>query len=127
MAFAGAIFSTDGPIKFPQKPCPIMMLYGTGDHLVPYGKISVLRYQFAGSAALAKKLKPTGANFQIYRYEGAGHEIAMTMLRNFPEELRFLEENVIKGVYRPVDATLSDPTVERPEWGRLSTRDLLSK
>ena len=46
------------------------------------------------------------------------------MLRNFPEELRFLEENVIKGVYRPLDATLTDPTIEKPAWGNLSTRDL---
>ena len=124
MAFAGAVFSTEGSVKFPQKPCPIMLLYGTQDRIVPFGTISVLRYQFAGSAALAKKLKPTGASFQVYRFEGAGHEIASTMLRNFPEELRFLEENVIKGVYRPLDATLTDPTIEKPAWGNLSTRDL---
>ncbi len=124
MAFAGAVFTMEGPITFPQKPCPILMFYGTEDHIVPFGKISVLRNQFAGSAALAEKLKPTGANFQIYRFQGAGHEIATSMLRNVPEELRFLEENVIKGIYRPLDATLTDPTITKPEWSHLSTRDL---
>ena len=124
MAFAGAVFTMEGPITFPQKPCPILMFYGTEDRIVPFGKITILRNQFAGSAALAEKLKPTGANFQIYRFRGAGHEIASSMLRNVPEELRFLEENVIRGVYRPLDATLTDPVITKPEWSHLTTRDL---
>ena len=127
MAFAGGVFSMEGPIKFPQKPCPIMLLYGTEDRIVPFGKITILRNQFAGSDALAKKLKPTGANFQIYRFQGAGHEIAGSMLRNVSEELRFLEENVIKGVYRPLDATLTDAGIEDPGWKIYTTRDLYPK
>ena len=123
MAFAGAVFSSDGPINFPQKPCPILMCYGTEDHLVPFGSINLLGNHFAGSAALAKKLKAVGANFQIYRYTGSGHEISVSMHRNVPEELRFLEENVIKGVYRPLDATLTDAGMENPGWGKASTQD----
>lgn len=124
MAFAGAVFSSDGPINFPQKPCPILLCYGTEDHLVPFGSINLLGNHFAGSAALAKKLKAVGANFQIYRYTGSGHEISVSMHRNVPEELRFLEENVIKGVYRPLDATLTDAGMEDPGWGKASTQDL---
>lgn len=124
MAFAGAVFSTEGPINYPQKPCPTLLFYGTGDRIVPFGSVDILRNHFAGSATLAKKLKAVGANFQVYRYSGAGHEVAITMRRNVPEELRFLEENVIKGVYRPLDATLTDAALENPGWGNLSTRDL---
>ncbi len=124
MAFAGAVFSMDGPINFPQKPCPILLLYGTDDRIVPYGSISIFRNHFAGSAALAKKLAQIGANFQVYRFEDAGHEISVSMRRNVPEELRFLEENVIKGRHRPLDATLTDKTIEAPAWGRASIRDI---
>lgn len=127
MAFAGGIFSTDGPVRFPQKPCPIMLLYGTADRIVPYGKITVFSNQFAGSEALAKKLAAVNANFQIYRFQGAGHEIAGSMLRNFPEELRFLEENVIRRVFRPLDATLTDDAIEDIGWRNATTRDLYSK
>jgi acetyl esterase/lipase len=124
MAFAGAVFSTEGPISFPQKPCPILLFYGTGDRIVPFGSVDILSNHFAGSATLAKKLKAVGANLQVYRYSGAGHEVSITMRRNVPEELRFLEENVIKGVYRPLDASLTDEALEKPGWGNLSTRDL---
>lgn len=124
MAFAGGVFSTDGPINFPQKPCPILLLYGTEDRIVPFGSISIFSNHYAGSAALAKKFAAQGLNFQIYRYKEAGHEISVTMLRNIPEELRFLEENVLKGVYRPLDATLTDRTIPKPGWSNYTTRDL---
>ena len=124
MAFAGAILSIDGPILFPQKPCPIMLLYGTADKMVPPGSITLFKNHFAGSETLAKKLADIDANFQVFRYKGAAHEISVSMRRNVPEELRFIEENVLKGVYRPLDATLTDAGMENPEWGKLTTRDL---
>lgn len=124
MAFAGAILSIDGPILFPQKPCPIMLLYGTADKMVPPGAITLFKNHFAGSETLAKKLADIDANFQVFRYKGAGHEISVSMRRNVPEELRFIEENVLKGVYRPIDATLTDAGMEKPGWGSLTTRDL---
>ena len=124
MAFAGAILSIDGPILFPQKPCPIMLLYGTADKMVPPGAITLFKNHFAGSETLAKMLADIDANFQVFRYKGAGHEISVSMRRNVPEELRFIEENVLKGVYRPLDATLTDAGMEKPGWGSLTTRDL---
>lgn len=124
MAFAGAILSIDGPILFPQKPCPIMLLYGTADKMVPPGSITLFKNHFAGSETLAKKLADIDANFQVFRYKGASHEISVSMRRNVPEELRFIEENVLKGVFRPLDATLTDAGMENPEWGKLTTRDL---
>ena len=127
MAFAGGVLSVDGPVSFPQKPCPMMLLYGTADRIVPFGKVTVFRNQYAGSAALAKKLAGVDANFQVFRFQGAGHEIAGSMLRNFPEELRFLEENVIRGIYRPLDATLTDDGIEDLGWRNYTTRDLYPK
>ena len=124
MAFAGAILSIDGPILFPQKPCPIMLVYGTADKMVPPGAITLFKNHFAGSETLAKKLADIDANFQVFRYKGAGHEISVSMRRNVPEELRFIEENVLKGVYHPLDATLTDAGMEKPGWGSLTTRDL---
>ena len=124
MSFSGAILSLDGPITFPQKPCPILLHHGTADKIVPYGRIDIFRKHFAGSDAIARKLKAAGANFQILRYTGNGHEIANLLRRNLPEELRFLEENVLKGVQRTMDATLSDGAIEKPSWGNLEFQSI---
>ena len=124
LSFSGAILSLDGPISFPQKPCPILLHHGTADKIVPYGRIDIFRKHFAGSDAIAKKLAAAGANFQILRYSGNGHEIANLMRRNLPEELRFLEENVLKGVHRTMDATLSDGAIEKPDWGSLEFQSI---
>ena len=124
MAFAGAVFSMDGPVVYKQKPCPTMLLHGTADRIVPYGKITISGIQFAGSDALWDKMSVTGANLQFYRFKDAGHEIAASMLRNFPEEIRFLEENAVKGIHRRVDALVDDAGIQDMGWRKLSARHL---
>lgn len=124
MAFSGAIFSTEGAIRFPQKPCPVLLFHGTADRIVPYGQISLPGKQFAGGDGLAKKFKDIDANFQIYRFRDAGHEISATMPHNLPEELRFLEMNVIRGIHRPLDALVQDTSIPTPDWAKATARDL---
>lgn len=124
MSFAGAVFSMEGTVRFPQTPCPVLLFHGTADRIVPYKKISLPGIQFAGSDALAEKLAKLGANYQIYRFDGIGHEVAASMRRNVPEELRFLEENVIKGLHRTVDALVSDAGMPDYGWSRMTARDL---
>ena len=124
MAFSGAVFSMEGNVRFPQKPCPILLLHGTADRIVPYKSIGLPGIQFAGSDALAKKLEKAGCNLQIYRFRDLGHEVSITMPHLFREELRFLEDNVIKGIYRPLDATLSDEGLPDFGWSKYSAADL---
>ena len=124
LAFAGAVFSMDGAIRFPQTPCPVMLLHGTADRIVPYKKIAFFGIEFSGSHALAKKFAKAGANYQIYRFDGLGHEVAGSMRRNVPEELRFLEENVIKGLHRTVDALVEDAGMPDFGWAGMTARDL---
>jgi len=124
MAFAGAVFSTEGTVRYYQKACPTLLLHGTADRIVPYGEIHLFGNHFLGSDALARRLAKSGTNYQILRIKDAGHEIAASMRRHLPEELRFLEENVVKGVHRTVDALIDDAGIPDMGWRKLSTADI---
>ena len=70
-----------------------------------------MKIHYTGSDALAKTFQKNAYNYNILRYEGAGHEVAMALHAALPEEIRFLEANVMKGEKRIVDATLSDSSL----------------
>lgn len=118
MSFAGAVFSTSGSIRYPNEPCPVMMAHGTDDKMVPYRKLGFLRYRFCGTDALTSIFRKGGFNYRTYRYPGHYHEIANNMLHNLPEEIEFLNVNVLRGERAVVDTTVVAPEIPIPEWAR---------
>lgn len=107
MAFAGAIFSDQGAVKYKKEPSPILMLHGIDDRIVTYEQISFAKLHFSGANVLAKVLKKGDYNYNIYRFEGYGHEISMVMAGELHKEFQFLEENVMKGKKAVIDATVN--------------------
>ena len=126
MAFAGAILSRQGAVKFAKEPCPILLSHGTADKLVPYDKIGFMNLRFAGSKQIAATLAKAGNNYNIFRYTGRGHEIATSMHSLYNDELRFLETNVCAECKRIVDATIDDPGFPTPDWAKATLDDLYS-
>lgn len=112
MSFAGAVFSKKGGVKYKREPAPILMFHGTDDKIVNYNQIHVLHLSFEGDGRLSKRFKNKGFNYNIYRYEGNGHEIAMVMSTTLPEQLRFLETNVMSKNRRIVDTSINDPSIK---------------
>lgn len=124
MAFAGAILSRQGAVKFAKEPCPVFLAHGTADKLVPYDKIGFMNLRFAGAKQIAAALEKAGSNYNVLRFPGRGHEIAAAMIPLYREELRFLETNVSGGYKRIVDATINDPSYTTPAWADASLDDL---
>ena len=122
MPFSGAILSREGKIKYAQAPAPTLFFHGTADKIVTYKSIRFFKNRFEGAAPLSELFAKNDYNYNIYRYEGNRHEIASAFLRSFPEQLRFLETNVIKGEKRIVDASVSDPSIKI--WEINSTKEL---
>ena len=60
----------------------------------------------------------------IYRFKGRGHEIANNMVISFPDEIRFLETNVMRKEKRIVDAMVDDPSIPTPSWARATASDI---
>jgi len=113
IAFAGAIRNNIGGPAYAKEPCPTLLLYGTEDNTVPFGKVKIGQFYFGGSASLANAYKKAGYNFGVYRFLGNKHEIAGAFTRNLPEEIRFIETNVMKKERRTFDATVTDPSIEK--------------
>lgn len=111
MSFAGAILSREGKVDYEEKPCPTLMLHGTSDGIVPYKQIAVLHLGFFGGGKLVERFARFGYNYNMYHFVDYGHEVAGSMSTTFDLQVKFLENNVMKGKERIVEAWISDPDV----------------
>ena len=111
MSFSGAILSREGKVDFKSTPCPVMMLHGTSDELVPYDQIKVFNLGFFGGGKLVERFQKYGLNYNMYHFIGYGHEIAGSMGTTTDLQFKFLENNVMKGKRRIVEAWIDDPDV----------------
>ena len=66
MSFSGAILSREGKVDFKKKPCPVLMLHGTADELVPYKQIAVFNLGFFGGGKLVKRWQKYGYNYNMF-------------------------------------------------------------
>ena len=121
MAFAGAIMSDHGTPSYRSEPCPQLLLHGTADETVKYGKLRLFRWGIFGTDALSKVYAKKGYDCNILRYKDHGHDIASHFVACWPEEKRFLEVNVMGGHRRIVDALIDDPTVAKWDAPTLDT------
>lgn len=111
MSFSGAILSREGKVDFKKKPCPVLMLHGTADELVPYKQIAVFNLGFFGGGKLVKRWQKYGYNYNMFHFIGYGHEIAGSMGTTTDLQFKFLENNVMQGKERIIEAWLTDPDV----------------
>ena len=122
MSLSGAIMTVSGPPAYRTAPCPQLLLHGTDDDTVTYSRIAIGRRGMYGSDALAEIFSRNHYNYSIYRYVDHKHDIAIAFMTTLPEQLRFLEENVIRGRRLVIDATVDNPAItvyELPPMNRL--------
>ena len=112
MSFAGAIYSRQGTVRYHSEPAPHLLFHGTADRIVTYRQIHLLNHAFQGTKVLARIFKRNGYDYCVYRYDGNSHEIAACMYKTFPEQLAWLETNIIGKEKRTIDATVNDPSIE---------------
>ena len=111
MSFSGAILSRKGKVKYETAPCPTLMLHGTADRLVPYKQIALFNLGFFGGGKLVERFKKFGYDYNMYHFVEYGHEIAGSMYTTLDLQIKFLENNVIQGEKRIIEAWISDPEV----------------
>jgi len=95
IAFAGAIFSPSGDLKWMNKPAPILMFHGDADNQVPYDKIEMMNAGLYGSKHIAGQLDELHYPYYFYKVENAAHEMAgIPMTHNLNDINAFLEQFV---------------------------------
>lgn len=123
MSFSGAILSRKGKVKYAETPCATLMLHGTADRLVPYKQIAVFNLGFFGGGKLVERFRKFGYNHNMYHFVDYGHEIAGSMETTLDLQLKFLENNVMQGDKRIIEAWVSDPDVYKG-YGPQSRKEL---
>ena len=111
MSFSGAILSRKGKVKYETEPCPTLMLHGTADKLVPYKQIAFFNLGFFGGGKLVERFRKYDLNYNMFHFTGYGHEIAGSMGTTTDLQFKFLENNVMQGKKRIVEAWVDDPDV----------------
>ena len=111
MSFAGAVLSREGKVDYKNAPCPTLMLHGTADKVVPYKQIKLFNLGFFGGGKLVDRFEKFGYNYNMYHYDGNGHEVAGAMDRTVDLQMAFIENNILLGQRRIIEALISDPEI----------------
>lgn len=122
MSFAGAVISAKGTPKFQSAPCPVLLMHGTADKAVAYNVLAGFGRGIWGSSYWARTFKKQGYPYCIYRFKDRTHDVAAYHLVLWDLEKQFLQENVMLGHARTVDAVVDDPTL--PSWFTISLDDI---
>ncbi|WP_029903797.1 alpha/beta hydrolase [Prevotella sp. 10(H)] len=96
ISFAGAIFSTEGDLKWPSSPAPLLLFHGDADSNVPYDKVELANYGFYGSKHIAAQLEEMKSPYFFFDMKNAAHEIADNPMRNCRDEINILLDKFVK-------------------------------
>lgn len=120
MSFSGAILSDHGKVKYNTKPCPQLLYHGTADKVVNYKQIMLFKWNFCGSSSLISRIKHRKGSYQIYRFDGYGHEIASSMKYLVDEQAEFLDNLVVRKENRTSDKLIKGSDI--PMGSRFGSR-----
>lgn len=76
VSFAGAVFSTNGKVRYPYGASPTLFYHGTKDKIVVYNKLRLFKRGMFGTKSLVKLFDKNDYPYMAVIYEGAKHEVA---------------------------------------------------
>lgn len=124
IAFAGAIFSMEGGLKWNKPPAPILFFHGNADKNVPYDELRVkvagikLKYGLFGSKYITRQLDKIKNPYYFYDIERAAHEIADRPMQQNRNEVDIFLDKFVKNKEKLIIHT----RVQQPDKPELPTK-----
>jgi dipeptidyl aminopeptidase/acylaminoacyl peptidase len=126
IAFAGAVVTDNGKLKYKIKPAPTMMFHGSSDKMVFYNRMYFFNRSVNGSNEISAVFKKHNYPYYFYRVEGMGHEVAASPMEdNLKTILWFINEYVLNQKKFQIEHTFNDMDAKRDLF--LTQDDLLKK
>ena len=121
VSFAGAIFSSQGRVRYRvHPPAPTFFLHGTADRLVNYGSIRFFNLGFFGTKSLVRRFEKFSYPYVVKRFKDEGHVVAAKMLKEYDALKWFIREMAFGGKNYRIDMTFNDVDREEVWWDRIS-------
>ena len=120
-SFAGAIFSSDGAVKYRvHPPAPTFFLHGTADKLVTYKSITLFKLGFYGAKPLIKRFEKAGYPYVAMRFKDEGHVVSTKMLKEYDALMWFINQMAFEKKNYRIDVTFNDVDREPVWWDRIT-------
>lgn len=106
---AGCVIVPQDTLVWKKKPCPILLMHGSKDQLVPFESYSISGNLYAGSNYIHKQFTEQKFSHWLYEEVGADHIVALKPLQyNFAEIDAFIAKMVMKGQHSIVHTIWAD-------------------
>ncbi|MBO4752796.1 MAG: alpha/beta hydrolase [Bacteroidales bacterium] len=118
--YAGAVFETQGRLKYKTPPVPTCFFHGTEDKIVFYRTFHLCKHRLAGSSWLVKhRFKKNRYPYWIMRFKGRGHEVA-GYLTDTIEEFEAFVNAALAGRVTYYDAKCEDEALKPNKWTKMN-------
>ncbi|MGW8316989.1 MAG: hypothetical protein ACWGNV_15440 [Bacteroidales bacterium] len=103
VSHSGCIVVPQDSIEWKLTPCPVLLMHGNKDQLVPFENYSIEGNLYAGSNYIHKQFVELAVPHWLYEEAGADHIVALKPLQyNFGEIDTFIEKLVMQGKHANV-------------------------
>ncbi len=111
ISHAGAVIIPADTLVWKKEPCPVLLMHGNKDQMVPFDRVLISENLYAGSNYLHKQFVGMKHPHWLYEEAGADHIVALKPLQyNFAETDSFIERFVMNQEEAVVHTVWEDET-----------------
>lgn len=125
--YSGAVFETQGRLKYKTPPAPTCFFHGTEDKIVFYKTFHIGKHRLAGASWLVRhRFQKNRYPYWIMRFKGRGHEVA-GYLPDTMQEFEAFVNAALAGRVTYYDAKCEDEALKPNKWTKMNIIQLYTR